>query len=191
VDDDAEYVIRPMVLSDTPFVLQTWMHSFRMGSDWARRMHLGIYRDYHRIVMNDILRRPSVRVYAAGPTRNEKVIYGYLLTEHGVARRDVVHYVYVKEPFRQLGLTKALVAASGINPYRVYFTHFTKDRMEYHQGNCNFDPTKSPPCHCKPWPRWRGAETLLRKWPEAHTERDPKTKKPKFTDGNLWVPYLS
>ena len=52
------------------------------------------------------------------------VIYGYLVMGE-VAGEDVVHYVYIKSAFRQMGIAKMLAKSAHLNLDKFSFTHWT------------------------------------------------------------------
>lgn len=115
---------RPAEIDDAPFVVSTWSRAFKESrsagtiatEDWERVMHPQIQR---------ILARPTVRTVVAYENTAPDFLYGYIAAEP--ERVDpVVHFVYVKEPYRRAGYARGLFATIGIDPTaRFFFTHWT------------------------------------------------------------------
>ncbi len=193
---------------DVAFVFSTWLWSYRRNSDFARAMHWKVFMHYHRKVLERITSRPSCRLLVAHQPGNRDIIYGYMVVESGIADRDVVHYIFVKEAWRRFGIATSLILASGIDPkhssiivqssvpahaelawmltcvtpvgWLSRVTHLTKDSVD-----------RNPASKYHGTFRWRGADTLLRKYPLAKTMRDPaNASKTLYIEGNLYCPYL-
>lgn len=123
--DKMEVIVRPMIEEDYNFVIQSWLKSYKHNSYFCKRIRDNIYYKYHHKVITQILARASTSVLIAiDPV--EKVILGYLVTEK-FENKDLVHYAYVKTSFRDLGIGGSLLKESGINPFEVLFSHWTKD----------------------------------------------------------------
>lgn len=100
--------IRPMLPADRAFVRSGWSASLRTSRDvqlipmrlWAVTMHP---------VIDHALDRPAARTLIA----EGEVLQGFVCAEPGY-----VLYLYVAQPFRRLGLARALLAAADIDPAR-------------------------------------------------------------------------
>lgn len=108
--------IRPATASDLPFILDSWCRSFR-DSPYA-----GVIRndDFHRVQRSTIaglLGRGARVLVAAEPTTGR--ILGWLAHEG----TELLHYAYVKRPFRRLGVARRLLEAAGLSRGR--YTHRT------------------------------------------------------------------
>lgn len=95
-------VIRAMEPLDTPFVFSSWLRSYRANSDM--RVSQSLYYAGHHEVIEGLLKAPGVEVVVASPEGDPNTILGWCCRGQGV-----VHYVYVKEAFRRMGLAKMLV----------------------------------------------------------------------------------
>lgn len=184
--------IRDATVDDEGFVIQTWLKSYRKGSDFARKIHPKLYFIFHHPVVEAIWQHPATKKLIACDPEAESVIYGYLVyTKHPrdffdrwkIEARPVVHYVYTKEAFQHMRVCSRLFEASKLDPTRLYITHLTRDKVDTNQESPRYGDL-----------RWRGSETLLAKYPLAREEieKDPQTKKKSWTyyDGNLYLPYL-
>jgi hypothetical protein len=175
--------IRPAREEDAPFILGSWINSYRDGSPDAKRIPSWFYFAHHRPLLQAILARPTVIPLVAHDPEEDSVIYGYLVAERGLADRDVVHYVYVKEPWQRLKICTRLLEAAEINPRHIYYTHHTRNLMDDNRGSPTYGKM-----------RWRGTDTLLKKWPAATWVRDPSDPggtRSMWVDGNIYLPYLS
>jgi GNAT superfamily N-acetyltransferase len=162
---------------DAPFIMQTWQRSYYKGSDFARLIHRTVYDMYNRETIEQILCRHGTHVTIGHDPESDDTIYGYIVLEEDTADMPIVHYLFVKEAWRQLGIATKLITATVPDPMRCYFTHHTKDRFDRTTGEA----------------RWRGAETLLRKWPAAHDEPDPGDSSGRrriYRPGPVYNPYM-
>jgi hypothetical protein len=123
-----EYKIRPMEKGDESFVLGTWLINYKRDSYFAKRIRNNIYFEYHTKVANSILARPSSKTYVACDQTDPNVLYGYIVTEQ-VLGFDIVHFCFIKGAFRNFGLARDLYKATGFDPKKTTFTHWTK-RMD-------------------------------------------------------------
>lgn len=185
--------VRLVRQDDIPFIMSTWLQSYRRSSEFARHIIAPVYFAFHRKVVEGILARMTTRVQVAVDPEASEVIYGYIVTEwpaletfsvFGLEPRGVVHYVYVKEAFQNMRVATRLIEASCIDPKRCYVTHLTRDKR---------DSAKSSPTCGEV--KWRGAESLLRRYPLARTERiaDPKTHRTQSVvhhEGNIYAPHF-
>lgn len=112
-----EWRLRPADAEDEAFLCHSWLKSFRPS---ATEVPGVIYHRGQHEVIERLLGRSIVTV-ACNP-EDEAQIFGYLVHEK---RGPVVvlHYVYVKAPFRRLGLARALLAHVGAEG--CHYTHRT------------------------------------------------------------------
>jgi len=132
---------RRMVAEDLDFVLKSWRDSYRM-SHMAGPIPMSMYRDVYDAVLRQLLQRPDVEVHIAHArgqqppddifgwicveydawTRSKVVEHGQWVDKDVPLEQPVVHYVYVKQAFRDQGVARALLAAAGVDPER-HWTH--------------------------------------------------------------------
>lgn len=119
---DAALVVRGMVTADAPFIFSSWLKSYRVGSALARDVVRPVYFAQHHRMVERLLARG--RVLVAADAEGPQNILGYAVGEH-IGPVAVVHYLYVKAPFRGIGIgqTLAQVMVSGLEC--VHHTHAT------------------------------------------------------------------
>lgn len=94
------------------FVTSTWSSSYKgshfagliASEDWAAIMHAQLGK---------LLDRPGTRTLVAGEP--DGFLYGFIAGDT-TRRLPIVYYVYVKDPFRELGYARGLFAALGVDP---------------------------------------------------------------------------
>jgi ribosomal protein S18 acetylase RimI-like enzyme len=107
---------------DDAFVFTTWLKSYKHGSDFAKRIRNGVFFPWHHKVVAGILGRPGTTLLIAHVHDDPDVVLGYLCVEAGEIA--VVHYVFVKPNWRQLGIARQLLNHAGVTD-EGYFTHWT------------------------------------------------------------------
>lgn len=136
---------------DRSFIVTKWLRSFRL-SHGAGLLLLGpwehgtaMYYDVQRLVIEHILARPEVvTTVAYKPGEAQPFdLYGFVCIERAYPYPklvDVVHYLFVDEPYRRAGLGRALLDVAGLNPPVIY-THRTADGQKIaHARGYRYDP---------------------------------------------------
>lgn len=98
------------------FVISSWASSYKhshyagliSSEDWAPVMHAQLGK---------LLDRPTTRTIVAWDP--PAFLYGHIVGDTA-APMPVVHYVYVKDPFREAGIARGLFAALGVDPGRPF-----------------------------------------------------------------------
>ena len=90
-------------VADERFIYATWIKSFR-DSSFCRAVPAPIYERSQRQRIGNILSRDTTYILIATPKDTPELILGYLVGESP----NVIHYLYVKKDYRQLGLTDKL-----------------------------------------------------------------------------------
>lgn len=98
------YQIRLAKPEDFNFVANSYLKSYRCSPE-ARPMINDIYYPEYKTRLEYMTRTATILVACA--TDDEDQIFGYLITSL-VGNYPLVHYVYVKAPFRCLGIAKSL-----------------------------------------------------------------------------------
>lgn len=88
--------------TDEGFLYHSWLKSFRQGSSWASSIPAQIYFNNHKVIVSKLLREAGI-VIAANP-ENPTQIFGYGVYSPTSGNVTVLHYLYVKHPFRRLGI---------------------------------------------------------------------------------------
>lgn len=103
---------------DESFIYATWLKGYFYGNpDFADMQPATFYAVYPRVI-ETILNRLGSNVVIACLKDDPEVIIGY-----AVFTDKVLHYAYVKQPFRSQGVLRALIAS---NPGTTEYSHKTK-----------------------------------------------------------------
>lgn len=115
--------IREANQEDVAFIFNSWLKSYRQ-SLFARNITNTIYFDQHHKVLENLLK--TNKVIIACNEKDPSQMYGYICAgkEDGIF---VLHYIYVKHTYRNLGIGKELLNSfdHDINTAAVY-THHTR-----------------------------------------------------------------
>lgn len=132
--DEVEIAIRAAIKGDEPLIYSSWLKSYRANSAFSKRIRTDIFFSNHHQVIEAILSRPTTRMLVATVADDPDTILGWFVFD---LAGPVLHYVYVKEPFRHWGIATSLVTASGLDLSSAVFTHLTDASDTYqrsHQG---------------------------------------------------------
>lgn len=133
--------VRPAVDADMPFVFDGWLKSFRMAHA-AGPFAIEDYKQVYSVAIQKLLQRAELLI-ACNPELDDQ-LYGFLA--HEKRTPPVVHYVYVKQPFRKHRIATLLMAAADIPTGKLfYFTYKSPgagDIAEHWRG-ATFDPFKA------------------------------------------------
>lgn len=121
--------IRPALEGDASFIFNSWLKSFRENGLARPVSNEVYYTEQHKLI--ERLLKTCTTVVACDP-KDPASIFGWACYER-VDGVFVLHYVYVKHPFRLLGLAKELLADSGHDFATAgLFTHWTSAAMKLH-----------------------------------------------------------
>ena len=115
--------LRPLIEDDLPFLFNSWLKSYRV-SHFADKITNTIYFEDHHKLIRRILQDSKVLI-ACNPS-DPSQLYGYVVAgeEDGIL---VVHYLYVKHTFRNMGIGKTLLDATGHSTDKAgVYTHHTR-----------------------------------------------------------------
>lgn len=116
---------------DLGFVFDSWIVGYRD----AHAAGMIAYEDWDvvmRAAITRVLARPGVSVHVAchpGETDRQSDLYGWIAAERGGPWHEtmyapsyfsLVHYVYVKKPYRRMGLGKGLLDAAEVDSRFLY-----------------------------------------------------------------------
>ena len=102
---------------DKGFIYSTWLRGLYHGSDWFSEIDKASFFTNYSKVVDLILSKNDTQVRVACDPEDEDVIYGYTILGPGL-----VHYCFVKEPWRAKGLARLLLGAHEVKSV----THITK-----------------------------------------------------------------
>lgn len=112
---------------DKAFVYASWLNSYKYSSYFAKRIHPHIFFKGHQKVIDHLLAKPLIQVLVAHPKDDENTMLGYLCYERDQDLKAVVHFVYVKDTFKKMGVARALFDCAEIATNAMKFTHWTLD----------------------------------------------------------------
>jgi hypothetical protein len=130
--------IRPIEPEDVAFVICSWLEGYwddgpfelvMPKSQWWRRWH---------VVIENILADERCKTLIACNPENEEQLYGFV----SARPPDILHWVYVKQPYRGNGIAKELELDAGLRlPFRLSHWSSGADRMSHHEGDAfYYDP---------------------------------------------------
>lgn len=107
---------------DQRFWAGTWEDTYR-NSRWAGTIPNHLYRDVQRVAMRQLTARPGTRVTLAHAPGDPDALLGYVVHERLPDDSPVVHYLYVKDPFREGRIATQLLLGTVGRRFR--YTHRT------------------------------------------------------------------
>jgi len=117
-------IYRPPTPDDLTFIMSSWLKSYR-NSDFANFLSNDVYYKSHAIVIQEILDRSNVAMIVDPQDPNH--LYGYIVFEN-FKGSFVLHYIYIKYAYRNLGLCKDALQAAYPNfrKKEFFITHLDK-----------------------------------------------------------------
>lgn len=119
--------IRPAKPLDISFIFETWLKSYKHDSAFGKSTRSYIFFPQYRQVLDSILSDQTTQVFIACHPEVEDVILGYL-----VVSKDVIHYVFVKESFRNIGIARELYNHVGGPLILSHRTNFIQPILDKH-----------------------------------------------------------
>tara|TARA_R100000458_G_scaffold48173_1_gene47122 strand:+ start:1138 stop:1596 length:459 start_codon:yes stop_codon:yes gene_type:complete len=115
--------LRSSVKEDLPFIYNSWLKSYRF-SHFGEKITNTIYFTDHHKVLENLIKQSEVLIACNGEDPSQ--VYGYIV---GGAREGVflLHFLYVKHTFRNMGIGKTLLDAMGHDSSSAaVYTHHTR-----------------------------------------------------------------
>jgi len=108
---------------DIPFICDSWIKSYR-DSPTAKHLSTSVYMAGHTPIVEHLLRERCGAIVLYPPDAGADEICGWICAEIGGDGQFVLHYVYIKGPYRGLGLLRRLMGAAGcVDGETVLTTH--------------------------------------------------------------------
>jgi hypothetical protein len=125
-----KWVLRQAIPDDRAFIMNSWLKTFEKS---AYRLDIPMteFFAFHHDVLEDLLERSSiiVAIRPPNPLRPDNIdeIYGYLCVETDLRPR-IIHFLYVKNKYRKMGVGRSLVEdwLSDVKE-PVFYSHRTED----------------------------------------------------------------
>lgn len=130
--------IRSANKDDIPFVYSTWLRSYKHSSPVTRCIRSDAFYAGHQKILDSILSSEGVTVVIACDREDLNLIFGFLAYEP-----EIVHFVYIKKPFRKMGIAKKLLESQKIELNKCKTTHVTDEMLEMWTAgktNIEYDP---------------------------------------------------
>lgn len=108
---------------DEALVYSTWLRGAKRGTYEAKRIRDAVYYARRHTLIEQILQRGG-RVLVAHPSGDPDTVLGYLVLEDG-GPDPILHFLYVKLPWRRLGIATQLIEHACPDPNRARFTTWT------------------------------------------------------------------
>lgn len=130
MEPENQYVIRPRHVGDDALIYGTLLQGHFEKSLWAKGMEWVTYKAMHRLLLDGLLKRASCLV-ACAPDYQEQ-IFGYVIYEAPGDRIGVpvLHWTFVKGPFKRNGIGTRLMAEAGFTKTQPFlFTHLSNSDL--------------------------------------------------------------
>ena len=136
--DLIEFVkFRPQKDEDRSLILNSWLKSFR-NSHETRNVPKEIYYVAQEKVVEDTI--DSVQVLVAHHLEDVDHVLGYIVFENDEPNAAIIHYVFVKQPYRKFGIARSLWEQATKDASECFHTHTTytgNTILEKHKSTYN------------------------------------------------------
>lgn len=95
---------REYMPSDKAFILATWLRALRFGNSWYNLIDAKVYYAVYHAVLENLLAKSTTTIRVACLKDDPEVILGFSVYES-----PRLHWVYIKQAWRKLGIARALV----------------------------------------------------------------------------------
>lgn len=131
------FSIRQSNLNDINFVYATWLRSYKDFSPISKYIERQSFFPSYQRILDKLLSRDQIKVMIACDENDSELIFGYVAFEPGI-----VHFIYVKEPFRKMGIAKKLCShIPDFNQCKAsHLTYYLLDLWTAKKTNIQFNP---------------------------------------------------
>lgn len=120
---------------DIPFVMSTWLEHYASSSPWTKHIPRETFFAGHRPLIEALLKKPGVRLLIAVDKQDDDTIYGWLAHETRYDGRTLMHFSYVKKPFRRAGVLRRLLDVAEMDLTSTTLTHWTYSASEMNRSH--------------------------------------------------------
>ena len=124
--------LRPLRESERPFVLSSWLRSYRNAPTMRLVDNATYYAKQAELILAVL---DASRTTVAADPEDDTVIWGFIVVEY-----DVCHYAYVKHLMRRNGIAREMWLAAGSPPWASALTHAGEAIFKAKNGVIKFDP---------------------------------------------------
>lgn len=111
---------RALRQNDLSFIMSSWLKSYHKAPSNVRIRNEEYFK-YQGMMIEALLERSKITIVTT--EEDDEQIVGYVVAEN----RNTVHYIYVKYPFRKLGVADALFTAAIDFQQEIVLTHMTRN----------------------------------------------------------------
>lgn len=110
--------LRDTTIDDVPFITSSWLLSYRNSGN-TRVIPNDLYFKHQDNLIKTLLatKQSLVVCMEDDPTH----ILGYIVFEP-----SIIHYLYIKQPFRMNGFARSLIQAAAPNAMSLTITHYSR-----------------------------------------------------------------
>lgn len=129
-----------MRYEDKDFIYSSWLRSYR-PSKANVGLDSDVYYERHSNRINAILQRAGTRVVVASNPEDDDHLFGYIVFEIQ-ATKTILHYIYVKQSYRQLGLARRMleILDAGQKLTASHYPANDKIFAKFRSKGINYDP---------------------------------------------------
>lgn len=136
--------IHPATPDVLNFILNSWLTSYSKLSHFARGIPSRHFFHYHHTLLSALLSRSECLV--AVDQEDPNLYYGWIVYDKN-GSMPCLHYCYVKKQFRQGGIGRELLKATGINtqePFAISHQTFAwTDQINQHYRQALYIPYRA------------------------------------------------
>jgi len=129
MDLKSQVRLRPATESDVDFIFNSWLKCYRYSPNTVGAQNPVYFAQHHKLI-EGLCKRANITI--ACNAADIAQIYGYVCSEM-IDELPVIHFLYVKQPFRKFGIAMQLAEVAGFKRESpVFFTHrtFTAENLE-------------------------------------------------------------
>lgn len=134
---DEGVCIRAGTIKDLPFILNSWLTSYKKESYWGRVLRTSIFYDNHKLILASILDTAEVLVMHHADDQDN--ILGYIVF-HPHNDSVNLHYIYVKTLYRGLGFARRLLREAIGEGKPLFCTHTTDSYPHFSRYKISYNP---------------------------------------------------
>lgn len=122
-----EYIFRPYGQDDLNFIQSSWGHSYYKGYSYQYFLNPKEFHLFHRPIRENVLSRPTLAIIVCVSKIDPTLIIGWMMVERPKDYPAIIlHYLYVKEAFKGLGIASELIQSSIPKDTNVLYSHSTE-----------------------------------------------------------------
>lgn len=121
---EGEMIFRPYNHEDLNQILSSWGSSFYKGKKSHRLLSPDDFHSFHRPIRDRFFLKPNTTVIVCCPEIDPWLVAGWIALEILASSKLVLHYIYVKEGFRNEGIASELMKRA-IGSSSVVMSHLT------------------------------------------------------------------